>query len=29
MGDKINGIIPHIGIFEFLDSLKDKERDKE
>ena len=22
MGDKLNGIIPHIGIFEFLDSLK-------
>lgn len=26
MGDKLNGIIPHIGIFEFLDSLKDKEK---
>lgn len=25
MGDKLNGIIPHIGIFEFLDSLKDKQ----
>lgn len=23
MGDKLNGIIPHIGIFEFLDKLKD------
>ena len=22
MGDKLNGIIPHVGIFEFLDSLK-------
>lgn len=27
MGDKLNGIIPHIGIFEFLDSLKDGEKD--
>lgn len=27
MGDKLNGIIPHIGIFEFLDSLKDGEED--
>lgn len=25
MGDKLNGIIPHVGIFEFLDSLKDKQ----
>ena len=23
MGDKLNGIIPHVGIFEFLASLKD------
>ena len=29
VGDKLNGIIPHIGIYEFLDSLKDKKRDKE
>lgn len=28
MGDKLNGIIPHMSIFEFLDSLKDK-KDKE
>lgn len=26
MGDKLNGIIPHIGIFEFLDSLKDTDK---
>ena len=29
VGDKLNGIIPHIGIYEFLESLKDKKRDKE
>ena len=29
MGDKLNGIIPHIGIFEFLDSLKDDAKEDE
>ena len=29
MGDKLNGIIPHIGIFEFLDSLKDSDKKEE
>lgn len=26
MGNKLDGIIPHIGIFEFLDSLKDSNK---
>ena len=24
VGDKLNGIIPHIGIYEFLESLKEE-----
>ena len=27
MGDKLNGIIPCMGIFEFLDKLKDDKSD--
>lgn len=27
-GDKLNGIIPHIGIFEFLDKLKEEDKEK-
>lgn len=29
MGDKLNGIIPCIGIFEFLDKLRDSDKDNQ